>query len=323
MNKDNIFYVKNIVDTRIVDENKKVYTQKIVDEEKEKVKDLSDNDFGEVLIGCFIPDTYKNQGKKEKLYTKLVELMVGEWWRRLGGDFNLPTQKSGKEDVEMILNSSSVVCDAKVFRLGRSQKAPNVKDFLKLASVKAWINNLSIKYKGNNKKQNVVGGLVTYSSLHEWESDSEVYQECTDKDTHVVMLPYEILVLLLKYKNNYKLDDLLKMWNYKNIGMETSKEKVLYWKTIDSFMCDLLNIDKDTYEKELKIMRDKILIACSEYKKLILKEKEKITKQIEEKINSYTDIDSLKKYVISELDKYENAQNRDYLERIDKFRKYE
>ena len=41
-------------------------------------------------------------GKKEKLFTKLTELMVGEWWRRIGGQYNLPTKKSGTEDVELI-----------------------------------------------------------------------------------------------------------------------------------------------------------------------------------------------------------------------------
>ena len=92
-------------------------------------------------------------GKREKLFTKLTEMMVGEWWRRMGGDYNLPTKKSGTEDVELKYGNISIVCDAKVFRLGRSQKAPNVKDFLKLASVVLWINNLE-----KSSGRTVIGG---------------------------------------------------------------------------------------------------------------------------------------------------------------------
>lgn len=107
-----------------------------------------------------------------------------------GGSYHLPTKKSGTEDVELIYNNISIVCDAKVFRLGRSQKAPNVKDFLKLASVVLWIHNLEDRYHSQSIQQVIIGGLVTYSSLHEWESDSEVYEECTNPSTPVVMLPY-------------------------------------------------------------------------------------------------------------------------------------
>lgn len=64
----------------------------------------------------------------------------------MGGRYVLPTKKFGTEDVEMILDSKSIVCDSKIFRLGRSQKTPNVKDFLKLASVATWMRNLKQKY---------------------------------------------------------------------------------------------------------------------------------------------------------------------------------
>lgn len=89
MEDKNIFYIKNIVDKEITEEssftNKNIDTQKLVNKTKEDIKKLSDDDFIETLISCFIPDTYKDQGRKEKLYTKLSELLVGEWWRRMGG----------------------------------------------------------------------------------------------------------------------------------------------------------------------------------------------------------------------------------------------
>lgn len=99
------------------------------------------------MISCFIPDTYKNNGKKEKLYTKLAEVLVAEWWKRVGGQAIVQTKKSRIEDVELTFKTKSIVCDAKIFRLGRSQKAPNPKDFLKLTSVKKWMTNLVERYK--------------------------------------------------------------------------------------------------------------------------------------------------------------------------------
>ena len=71
MKDKNIFYIKSIVDKEITDATKRVNTQKIVNTTKGEIKKLTNEDFIEVLIGCFIPDTYRDQGKKEKLYTKL------------------------------------------------------------------------------------------------------------------------------------------------------------------------------------------------------------------------------------------------------------
>ena len=215
MNLGNVFYFKNIVDKQYPDEERPaVDIQTVVNEVAESIKSLSDDDFIEVITSCFIPDLYSGMGKKEKLFTKLTELMVGEWWRRMGGAYRLPTKKSGTEDVELIYNNISIVCDAKVFRLGRSQKAPNVKDFLKLASVALWIQNLTGSYSHRHIEHQVIGGLVTYSSLHEWESDSEVYEECTNHLTPVVMLPYEVLALLLEHKNKFDIDRFLHLWDY-------------------------------------------------------------------------------------------------------------
>ncbi len=213
MNLSNVFYFKDIVDSYYPTENgPAVDIRSVVSEVREGIEKLSDADFIEVIISCFIPDLYSGMGKCEKLFTKLTELMVGEWWRRMGGSYNLPTKKSGTEDVELIYGTVSIVCDAKVFRLGRSQKAPNVKDFLKLESVKRWIDNLNFNYKKRKMNRFVIGGLVTYSSLHEWESDSEVYEECTNHDTPVVMLPYEVLALLLKYKERVQISRFVTLW---------------------------------------------------------------------------------------------------------------
>ena len=100
MKLSNVFYFKNIVDRYYPDENRPaVDIQSVVAVVKEDIKKLSDEDFIEVITSCFIPDLYSGMGKCEKLFTKLTELMVGEWWRRMGGSYNLPTKKSGTEDV--------------------------------------------------------------------------------------------------------------------------------------------------------------------------------------------------------------------------------
>ncbi|MCC8137303.1 MAG: HindIII family type II restriction endonuclease [Clostridiales bacterium] len=113
MNLDHVFYFKKIVDRKYPDENyPNVDIQSVVAEVKRDIITLSDDDFIEVMISCFIPDLYKGMGKCEKLFTKLTELMVGEWWRRLGGTYRLPTKKAGTEDVELISDDFSIVCDA-------------------------------------------------------------------------------------------------------------------------------------------------------------------------------------------------------------------
>ena len=193
MKNTNIFLIKEFVDNKISEQTEKVDTKELVKEFQKEIQQLDDEDFIEVMISCFIPDTYKNNGKKEKLYTKLAEVLVAEWWKRVGGQAIVQSKKSGIEDVELAFKAKSIVCDAKIFRLGRSQKAPNPKDFLKLTSVKKWMANLVERYNKNGNKQDAIGGMVTYSSLHEWGGESDVYLDCTEKLIPVVMLPYEKL----------------------------------------------------------------------------------------------------------------------------------
>jgi hypothetical protein len=323
MKKENIFYLKNIVDFYYPDENRSaVDIQSIVNIIRMEIQNFSDDDFSEIIISCFIPDLYSGMGKREKLFTKLTELMVGEWWRRLGGNYNLPTKKSGTEDVELIWNNISIVCDVKVFRLGRSQKAPNVKDFLKAFSVKHWIDNLYDKYRSKNITQKVIGGLVTYSSLHEWESDSEVYAECTNPEIPVVMLPYEVLALLLKYKRNIKILDFLNLWNYTQNYVRTSRKKEDYWAYVNTFIWNLIGISADDYVREIREYRESILLAVNEYRKIIQNSIDEDKKIITERVNGYKSIEDLKQYCINELGKSKTETANEYLRHIDDFRHY-
>ena len=323
MELSNVFYFKNIVDRYYPDENRPaVDIQSVVAEVKEDIKKLSDTDFIEVITSCFIPDLYSGMGKCEKMFTKLTELMVGEWWRRMGGSYNLPTKKSGTEDVELIYNTISIACDAKVFRLGRSQKAPNVKDFLKLASVKLWIDNLNANYKKRKVNRSVIGGLVTYSSLHEWESDSEVYEECTNHATPVVMLPYEVLALLLKYKERVQISEFVKLWNYSENRVRTSRQKSNYWTYVSNFICKLLSISIAEYNAEMKEYHKDILLAAAEYRKIVQDTVDAVKDSIAADLDKYTTVESLRNYALNEIERRDNATALDYLKHIDDFRNY-
>lgn len=332
MKKENIFFLKDFVDFKIpknmdivireLEENLgSIKTEDIVDEFIEKIKKLEDDDFIEVMIGTFIPDNYRDQGRREKLFTKLSEVVVGEWWNRIGGERIIPTLKSGTEDVELIYLNKSIVCDAKVFRLGRSQKAPNVKDFLKAASVRIWMDNLVERYKKEGKAQECIGGMVTYSSIHEWAKSSEVYQECTNKELPIVMLPYEILALLLKNRGKYKIEEFLKLWNYNEIFINQTKDKKKYWEKIENFMIDLIGISKEIYIKSVEKYRNDILDCVYDYENLIKKEIKYLDIEIEKKLNSFSSIDDLKMYAKKELSSYVKEESEEYLRRINKFRR--
>ena len=318
MKLENVFYFKRIVDDLYPDEDRPpVDIQSVVDREKERIKALTDEDFSEVIISCFIPDLYSGMGKCEKLFTKLTELMVGEWWRRMGGEYRLPKKKSGTEDVELKYENTSIVCDAKVFRLGRSQKAPNVKDFLKLASVRLWIDNLA-----ESTHRDVIGGLVTYSSLHEWESDSEVYEECTNHSTPVIMLPYEVMALLLKHKDRVAIVDFLAMWNYAENGVVTSRVKSSYWAYIESKVCVLTGLTQAQYRAAMKDYHRIILLACAEYRKIVQSTIDEVKTSVKHDLERFEDIDALRDYVAEEIVGRDNATALDYLKHIDDFRYY-
>lgn len=49
----------------------------------------------------------------------------------------------------------------------------------------------------------------------------------------------------------------------------------------------------------------------------------KVKETITDEVNAYSQIDELKMFSIKEIEKRDNAQNRDYLKRIEEFRKFE
>ena len=82
-----ITYTKDFVDSNYTLDNK------ICDDDftsiskvflKNVQRDFPNNsDFEKLLIAVYIPDLYMENGSKEKLFTKLVEVLVAEWGRRM------------------------------------------------------------------------------------------------------------------------------------------------------------------------------------------------------------------------------------------------
>lgn len=236
-------------------------------------QDLSDQDLMELLMTGFIPDDYEENKEQEKLFAKAVEVLISECFKRIGFNTVIKKTKSESEDVQIENQKRAILIDAKTFRLGRSQVAPNVKDFVKLATVEKWISNYNMK-----EESTAIGGLVVYPSTHEWKKKSEVYKECSNKKLPIVMLSFEILSYLLQEKNSYKPNDLLSLWNYQTIFPSMIQTRYEYWKAIMPVIAKIVHKSLKEVEEELEIFRLYYFEAVTEAKKhLNLKIKESST----------------------------------------------
>lgn len=181
-----------------------------------------------VLHSGFIPDHYSHDGSEETLYTKFVEAVVAEWGSRVGFKMTLQKEKSSKEDVTFESGNRIVVCDVKSYRLGRSQKAPNVKDAIKQGDYMKWLRAY--------QSYSPVGGLVTFPSSHDWQGKSDVYSYVSDHSSPILLLFYEHLAFLLINKGKSKgatFFDILS--NYKILFKDGhSKSRTEYWAKIHS-----------------------------------------------------------------------------------------
>jgi hypothetical protein len=157
------------------------------------LRPLSDPQFAFLLCHAgYIPEEYGHDSSEETAYSKLIEVLVKEWAIRIGfDDSGCPTAKSSTEDVTIKDSDSVIVCDAKSYRLGRSQKAPNVKDALKEGDIAKWLKS----YRESGLRQ--LGGLVTFPSQHDWSKGSDFYLYLTNKTLPIVCLFYEHMAFLL------------------------------------------------------------------------------------------------------------------------------
>ncbi|WJT00125.1 HindIII family type II restriction endonuclease [Novosphingobium humi] len=189
--KESYNFIESFIEKNVESWDSPPKTEIIAKQFLDEISKISKNDFAFLVCHTgYIPEDYAPDSSQETLYSKLVEAVVCEWARRIGfTKSSLPTQKSSTEDVTISDGELWIVCDAKSFRLGRSQGAPNVKDVLKHADISKWLK----KYPEDSR----VGGIVTFPSQHDWSSGSDFYQYTTDKDLPTMCLYYEHMAFLI------------------------------------------------------------------------------------------------------------------------------
>ncbi|HEM4914035.1 TPA: HindIII family type II restriction endonuclease, partial [Streptococcus suis] len=181
-----------------------VDTEKVTEDFFNMLTEINDQDFVSILITSgYIPDLYGADSKEETLFTKLCEALEVNWATRMGFEAKTVTQKSSYEDVVIRINNKTIVSDTKSFRLGRSQQAPNVNDFVKPEDYSKWAE----RHSGEK-----LGGLVVYPQLHEWTKKSDAHIYCSDKKNPILMLPFHYLAYFLSRKGTFNSNDLEKLW---------------------------------------------------------------------------------------------------------------
>lgn len=161
---DSFDYIERFIKSKVKNWEVAPNTSVIEQEFASQIKSMTNDDFALLVMHSgYIPEFYLPDSSQETLYSKLIESLVCEWARRIGfTDSFLQTQKSNKEDVTIKRRNNVIVCDAKSFRLGRSQAAPNVKDTIKKQAYTTWLDQYN---------ETKVGGLVTFPSLHDWKKE--------------------------------------------------------------------------------------------------------------------------------------------------------
>jgi hypothetical protein len=314
---NNCFLLGNYVN-RMFDTRAEINHELISTEFMALLKDtFSDDEFKELLIySGYIPDSYSHDSSEETLFTKLIEALVCEWARRMGFEAELIKQKSSVEDVKITINSKVIVCDAKSFRLGRSQQAPNAKDFLKLEDVRKWM----------ARYENAIGGLVTYPCTHEWKAQSDIYQYCSTKDAPTLMLPYKYLSYLLHIKDTFNPHDLLELWNYGDLFPEPLPKnikggnKLPYWHKINLRILEITGQTNEQF-REYMLQSDSLIRKCIQANlETIMKLKDLTIENVKKSISMENDIEKLKQIAIEYQIETETELLNKIINRIRSFR---
>lgn len=309
------FYLKDFDDKAFAD-GSEINHEELANNVHTELINLDPDDFETLLVTAgYIPDQYPNDSSEETLYTKFIEALVCAWANRIGIHAEMVKTKGSREDVTITIDNRIVVCDAKSFRLGRSQGAPNAKDFLKLEDIRKWMNNFD----------NSIGGLVTYPCKHEWSTSSDVYQYCSTLDAPTVMLPYELLAFIFHYRDEFNPIDLLNLWDYKKLFPKKLPKslkggnKVAYWNTMHKAVAEL------THQTE-KVLSDYLESAHDEIDKMILCQIKSIENSIHvieedvEKRISALDEKEVKHELVEFMTKTETGPYKKLVDRIYKFR---
>lgn len=314
---DVCFYIENFCNKSIISyqtKSEKLDHDKIAATFEKDLLNKTDEEIISILICAgFIPDLYIPDSSEETLFSKLVEVLLAVWAKKMGFKSEYIKQKASYEDVNITICNKVVVCDAKSFRLGRSQKAPNVKDFLKLADIEKWLNRYS----------NRLGGLITYPDTHEWFSGSDAYQYCTAKRVPTVMLPYKYLALLLYFKNKYNTEDLKELWNYEKLfPVEITKRednKQCYWKVINKTIENICHITSKDINEFIENANSKIKLCIVANLERLQQHKNEIINHIKEEIANINNKEA--KQLLQQYKIEKETENINILcKRIKKFR---
>lgn len=193
------------------------------------IEDMPQSEFEFLILHCgYIPDYYGKDSSQETLYSKLVESLVCEWARRVGfTESFLQKQKSNKEDITLVKDAKVIVCDAKSFRLGRSQAAPNPKDTIKKEAYSTWLSAYD--------EQNRVGGLTTFPSMHNWKKGGAVYHYYTEGNPSIMILFYEHMAYILN--EHIPADSIISfLKRYDEIFPEPSNNQKVYWEGLLKYL---------------------------------------------------------------------------------------
>lgn len=273
------------------------------------LKKLNNKQFSFLLCTSgYIPEYYPHDSSQETLYTKLIEVLVCEWALRIGfTESYIQKQKGSKEDVTLVRNGMFVVCDAKSYRLGRSQAAPNVKDTIKKSDFQKWLSEYP--------EESRLGGLITFPILHAWKKSSDAYLYCTDKHDPITLLFYhQLAFILLNSQASEKFFTIFS--NYNRLFPSPSKDQSRYFRTVNDYLFgeapswhnfDLLS-DKLHQERVKKTIK-----RCEEHLKISLSDITKIAKSIP--------IEDLMSEYISTRYEGDNKEVIRQIENIKKFRK--
>ncbi|WP_339021465.1 HindIII family type II restriction endonuclease [Aeromonas salmonicida] len=261
----------------------------------------------------YIPEMYPADSSLETIYTKLIETIVVEWAIRIGfTESSLPTQKSSKEDVTIDDSQNIIVCDAKSFRLGRSQAAPNVKDVLKHADISKWLSSYT------NKCQ--LGGLVTFPSQHDWKKGSDFYQYTTDHQLPTICLNYEHMSFFLLCGYTYAhLINIYKRYQelFPFVIDKAKSNRDVYYKIIEHALFGENLSSWIIFKNESRnIVSEFVYHSKNNLSKSIFEIKNDITN----KYMQETDIEKLRKLAIENETLRLTEDLKKQLDRIDKFR---
>jgi HindIII restriction endonuclease len=278
------------------------------------LSEKSDNELIETIMTGFIPDKYENNKSEEKVFAKLMEVVIAEWGTRLGFHTVLQKTKSEKEDVSFIFNNQAILTDVKTFRLGRSQKAPNVKDFVKSSSVQKWIDTFN-----QQQQETAIGGFIVYPSTHEWTNKSAVYQDCSNLSIPIVMLPFEVLSYFLQEKALLSPDKILSLWNYSCLFPKTIKTKEEYWKVMIEAISQILDKPIHLITNDLEKLKEFYRLSVRDAINVLSELQESNEAKIRENIERLS-IEDMKELIVTLLIDKENQRIAELQESIRKHR---